>query len=449
MAAAAVWNSIAYDPDTHTLYFGTGNGAPWNRRVRSADQGDNLFISSIIAVDANTGAYKWHYQINPGEVWDYDAAMDVQLAELIIDGKPRKVLLTAPKNGFFYVIDRIDGKLISAEPFAKVTWASRIDLSTGRPIENPEARYPNGRTAVIWPSLAGAHNWLPEAFSPKTKLVYIPVVELGMRMNDANIDLKNYQLPVDRSIASAANLDLDIKNDPLQGTGALVAWNPSTQKPVWKVLHATYVNGGVMATGGNLVFQGTVEGRFSAYDAGNGSSLWSFVTQAPMIGPPISYLVNGKQYITVLTGMGALSVLAGSSIEKYGIDPNSQARRVLTFAIGGKARLPPAPQVRLNAADDPDFRLDPAAAKAGEAIYVRNCMLCHGISVISGTHAPDLRRSKLPQSAEAFASIVHDGILVANGMPRFDELTDKQRNDLRQYIRGEAQRLRSAHGETR
>jgi len=204
-----------------------------------------------------------------------------------------------------------------------------------------------------------------------------------------------------------------------------------------------------MATGGNLVFQGTVGGVFSAYDARNGRSLWSFATQAPMIAPPISYLAKGKQYITVLTGMGALSALAGSSIEKYRIDPNSQARRVLTFAIGGKARLPTAPPVRLDALDDPDFRLDPEAAKAGEAIYARNCMLCHGISAISGTHAPDLRRSKVPQSAEAFASVVHNGILVANGMPRFDELTDKQRDDLRQYIREQAQKLRSAQGEIR
>jgi quinohemoprotein ethanol dehydrogenase len=439
----AVWNSIAYDPDTQTIYFGTGNGAPFNRRVRSADQGDNLFASSIIAVDANTGAYKWHYQVNPGGVWDYDATMDLQLAELVIDGKSRKVLLTAPKNGFFYVIDRADGKLISAEPFAKVTWASRIDLSTGRPIENPEARYPNGTTAVVWPSVAGAHNWLPEAYSPKTKLVYIPVIELGMRMSDANIDLKNFRPPEDRSMASAVNIDVDIKDDPLQGTGALVAWNPVTQKAVWKVLHPTYVDGGVMVTGGNLVFQGTVEGKFSAYDAANGRPLWSFATQAPMIAPPISYLAKGKQYITVLTGLGALSALAGSSIEKYGIDPNSQARRVLTFAIGGKSRLPTAPPVRLDAADDPDFRLDPEAAKAGEAIYARNCMLCHGISVISGTHAPDLRRSTIPQSAEAFAAVVRDGSLVANGMPQFAELTDKQRDDLREYIRTEAHKLRS------
>jgi quinohemoprotein ethanol dehydrogenase len=445
----AVWNSIAYDPDTHTLYFGTGNGAPFNRRVRSADQGDNLFISSIIAVDADTGTYKWHYQINPGEVWDYDAAMDIQLADLVIDGKPRKVLLTAPKNGFFYVIDRADGKLISARPFAKVTWASGIDLSTGRPIENPEARYPNGTTAVVWPSVAGAHNWLPEAFSPKTKLVYIPVMELGMRMSDANIDLKNFQPPEDRSMATAANIDFNIKNDPLQGTGALVAWNPATQKAVWKVSHPTYVDGGVMATAGDLVFQGTVAGVFSAYDARSGRSLWSFATQAPMIAAPISYSVKGKQYVTVLTGLGALSALAGSAIERYGIDPNSQSRRVLTFAIGGNARLPTASPARRDAVDDPDFRADPKAAEAGEAIYARSCMLCHGIAAISGTHAPDLRRSKVPQSAEAFTNIVHNGILVANGMPQFSELTAEQRDDLRQYIREQAQKLRSVRAETK
>jgi quinohemoprotein ethanol dehydrogenase len=439
----SVWNSIAYDPDTHTVYFGTGNGAPWNRRARSSDQGDNLFTSSIIALDADSGTYKWHYQINPGDTWDYDATMDVQLADLVIDGKLRKVLLTAPKDGFFYVIDRVDGKLISAKPFAKVTWASHIDLSTGRPVENPEARYPNGITATIWPSGNGAHNWLPMAYSLKTRLVYIPVIEQGMQMSDAGIDLKNWHWGADRvSNDGAVNLNMEIK-DPKQGTGSLLAWDPVTQKSVWSVPYATCVNGGVMVTGGNLVFQGTVEGRFDAYSAVNGKQLWSFVTQAPLIAPPLSYLVNGRQYVTVLTGVGTTSGIFGSLIEKYHIDPRSQARRVLTFALGGQAHLPVRPADDPPLAADPQFMSDLQSAKDGAVIYGRHCLICHGFSVISGTHAPDLRRSEVPTSADAFARVVRDGALVAGGMPRFDDMTDRQREDVRQYIRTEAERARA------
>ena len=437
----AVWNSIAYDPDTGTLYLGTGNGNPFNAKARS--HGDNLFVCSIVAVDASTGAYKWHYQINPGDTWDYDATNDIQLADLTIAGKPRKVLMIAPKNGFFYVIDRTDGKLISAEPFAKVTWASRIDLKTGRPIENPGQRYPNGTTATIWPSGMGAHGWLPEAFSPKTRLVYIPVIEIGMTMSDKSIDVTRWQEPSDRSVGMAVDLRLDAK-DPLQTTGSLLAWDPEKQKPVWQVKQPTYSNGGVMATGGDLVFQGTVEGKFSAYAAQTGKLVWSFDTRAPTVGPPISYLVNGKQYITVLTGLGTTSGLMGPLLEKYGIDPRTQARRVLSFEIGGATQLPAKARVNFAVAEDPNFRDDPQSAEAGAVNYNRHCAICHGISAISGTHAPDLRRSTIPLSSEAFAAVVRYGTLVSNGMPRFAEYTEKDRDNLRQYIRTEAQKQRQS-----
>jgi quinohemoprotein ethanol dehydrogenase len=441
-----VWNSIAYDPGADTVYFGTGNGYPFNARARS--QGDNLFVCSIIAVDAKTGAYKWHYQLNPGDTWDYDATNDIQLAELDIENKLRKVLMIAPKNGFFYVIDRADGKLISAEPFAKVTWASHIDLKTGRPVENSEARYPNGMLATIWPSGMGAHGWLPEAYSPKTKLVYIPVIEFGMTMSDKGIDLRHWHDPADHSTGMAVDLRLDAK-DPQQGTGSLLAWDPQKQKAVWQVQHPTYANGGVMATGGNLVFQGTVDGKFSAYAAETGRLLWAFDAQAPMIGPPISYSVNGKQYITVLTGLGTTIGIMGPLLEHYGIDPRTQARRVLTFAIDAKAELPAKPSATLATVDDPNLRSDPRSAEAGQAIYNRRCVSCHGISVVSGTHAPDLRRSSVPLSREAFVAVVRDGAIVAGGMPRFKELTAKDCDDLRQYIRTEARKgSRKAEGAT-
>jgi quinohemoprotein ethanol dehydrogenase len=434
-----VWNAMSYDPETHTVYLGVGNGYPWNRRARSKDQGDNLFLSSIVALDGRTGEYKWHYQVSPGDTWDHEPMEDMALANLIIAGKPRKVLMQASKNGFFYVIDRRTGELISAEPYAKVTWASRIDLKTGRPIEIPGVRYPNGQTVEIWPSAAGAHGWLPMAYNPTARLAYIPVTEIGYRYSDTGIDVKNWRPPADHSV------DLGLNYEPITGTGALVAWNPVTQKAVWTVPHPTNVNGGVMATAGGLVFQGTIDGTFEAYAAATGKVLWSVSVHAPLIAPPASYTANGRQYVTVLTGLGTGAGLMASEIpgaEKYGIDPRSQARRVLTFALDGKGILPPAEAAIPPMIQDPRFKPDARSAQAGETIYEQRCWICHGKAVVGAIHAPDLRQSAIPLSAEAFASVVHDGRLTPMGMPIFGELTDEQLGDLRQYIRTEAQKLR-------
>jgi quinohemoprotein ethanol dehydrogenase len=448
-----VWNAMAYDPETNTIYLGTGSGYPWNRRARSADQGDNLFVASIVALDGTSGAYKWHYQVSPGDTWDHDAAMDIELADLTISGKPRKVLIQAPKNGFFYVIDRMTGQLISAEPYAKVSWASRIDLKTGRPVETSGARYPHGTTVEIWPSAIGAHSWMPMAYSPQTRLAYIPEIEFASTWSDKNVDLKNWRPPADRAVEGAVDGDSDVTEATLDGqseadadvTGALVAWDPVTQKALWKVPYPTHLNGGVLTTGGDLVFQGTVDGSFNAYSARSGRRLWSFDARAPLIAAPISYTVNGKQYVTLLTGLGmgmaAEAGMLGQRVERYGIDPRTQARRVLTFALDGAMTLPPRiPPASVP--EDPDFTFDPAASSAGRALYERDCLECHGVAVIGTVQAPDLRRSALPSSAGAFASIVRDGGLVSRGMPNFPELHDTQLEGLRQYIRSRAAKLR-------
>ncbi len=279
-----VWNAMTYDPETDTLFIGTGNGGPWNQKTRSPGGGDNLFLCSIVALDAKTGKYKWHYQVNPGETWDYNAAMDMQLADLKIDGRSRKVLMQAPKNGFFYVLDRITGKLISAEPFAKVTWASRIDLVTGRPVETPGARYPNGSTFELWPSPEGAHNWLPMAYSPKTRLVYIPTLEMGATYSDKGIDLARWRWTPgginDKGVALAITPGI------IRQSG-LLAWDPVRQKAAWRVPTAGLWSGGVMATAGGLVFQGQADGRFVAYDAASGAVRWQFTAQSAVIAPPI------------------------------------------------------------------------------------------------------------------------------------------------------------------
>ena len=431
-----VWNAMAYDAESDLVYLGTGNGTPHNRRVRSEDRGDNLFLTSIVALKGNTGEYQWHYQVTPGDTWDYEPVSDIELADLVIGGKTRKVLMQASKNGFFYVLDRLTGELLSAEPYARVTWASRIDLKSGRPVENTGARYPNGTTVEIWPSGWGAHGWLPMSYSPKTRLAYIPVIEMGMKFNDRGIDLRNGRVPTDRIVNPGYNAE------QLAGTGALVAWDPVTQKPLWKLLQPTIVNGGVMATAGDLVFQGTVDGTFNAYSATSGKRLWSFAAQAPVFAPPLSYAVDGRQFVTVLTGLGTMTALiAAAKIEKYGIDPRSQARRVLTFALDGHSKLPSAVAVRFSAVEDPDFKPDAHSAELGRAIF-GICAECHGGQAIGVIQAPDLRRSVIPLSAEAFSRVVRDGAFVSKGMPAFGELTDEQLSQLRQYIRTQAQELR-------
>jgi quinohemoprotein ethanol dehydrogenase len=431
-----VWNAITYDAGSDTLYIGTGNAYPLLPRNRTEDKGDNLYTASIIALDAKSGAYKWHYQVNPRDAWDYDAVMDMELADLSIDGVVRKVLITAPKNGFMYIIDRTNGRIISAEPFAKVTWASRINIMTGRPVENPTARYRNGTSVDIWPSSFGAHNWLPMAFSRRTHFVYVPVTELGMTMSDAGLDAKSWVPPIDRSADSTIKMAFGPGVDA--GYGRLLAWDPARRRSVWSAPQPSFATGGVLATAGGLVFEGAVDGTFNAYNDMSGKHVWSFSQDTPIIAPPISYSVNGKQYITVLTGLSGSYGILGPLLAKFHVDPRSQSRRVLTFALGGNGTVAagrlPAPFTQ-----DPEFNPDQKSADAGAAIYSK-CLLCHSVSAAAAEVAPDLRRSAYLLSSEAFRRVVHDCALVANGMPCFAELTNDQLTDLRQYLRTETQK---------
>jgi quinohemoprotein ethanol dehydrogenase len=437
-----VWNAITYDPEFDTVLLGTGNGSPWSHRVRSLGIGDNLFLCSMVAVDAKTGAYKWHYQFNPGETWDYNAAMDMALATLEIDGAPRKVVMTAPKNGFFYVIDRANGKLLSAEPHALTTWATRIDLDSGRPVETPDARYPDGKPFLLRPSPSGAHNWNPMAFDPQRRLVFIPTLNLAARFDDRGIDADSWRRQPGVLANAAANV-LYYVDDTVPGTNtsSLLAWDPLRQRQVWRVATPGFWNGGVLATGGGLVFQGRIDGRFDAYDARSGLRLWSFDAQAPILAAPISYRVRGRQYITVLTGWNAVPAAFGPLAAPFGIDYRTMRRRVLTFALDAGATLPPVPPATPAApAPDAGYRADAAAEGRGAQVYGMNCLLCHGVNVVAAGSAPDLRQSPVPLDAAAFDAIVRDGALLARGMPRFAELSDADRQDLRQYLR--AQRTR-------
>jgi quinohemoprotein ethanol dehydrogenase len=334
-----VWNAMTYDPETDTIFVGTGNGVPWNHKVRSLGQGDNLYLCSIVALDAKTGKYKWHYQINPGETWDYNAAMDMPLATIMVDGKPRKVIMQAPKNGFYYVIDRVTGKLISAEPWVKVSWASKIDLTTGRPVEDPASRYPAGTVYLMYPRTA--HGSQPMAYSPASGLAYIPTLIAVDGWSDYGIANDQWRKESPPSTGqSAAIRNPFASKDPENGTSRLIAWDPRTQKQAWAHQTPGPVAGGLMATAGNLVFQGQLDNRFNAYDAKGGKLLWSYDTKAPVTASPLSYSVGGRQYVTVVTGMGLSPGIRGDLLTDYDVDYRSQKRRVLTFAVGGTKELP-------------------------------------------------------------------------------------------------------------
>lgn len=435
-----VWNAITYDRESDTLYLGTGNGSPWNHKIRSEGKGDNLFLCSIVALNAKTGEYKWHYQINPGESWDFNAAMDMQLADLSIDGKPRKVLMTAPKNGFVYVIDRSNGKLISAKPFVTTTWAKSIDLKTGRPVEEPNIRYEDG-PSTIRPTPVGAHSWTPMAFSPQSGLIYIPAIDLEATFDDSGITAANWKRAPGMALDYGVRLDVGIPAGA-KSLSYLVAWNPVTQKEAWRLPTPGHFNGGIMANGGNLVFQGHLDSTFTAYAANSGKALWNFDAKAPIVAPPISYLVNGRQYVTVIAGMGTSAGLFGPLLAPFGIDYRMQSRRVLTFALDGKATLPAKVAYKPQAVDDPDFKPNPAAFKAGETVFNMRCAVCHGGGAIAGGTAPDLRTSGTILSPETLSSIVHDGVLVPNGMPQFQELSAAELENIRTYLRTRADDLR-------
>lgn len=437
------WNAFSYDPETDLVFVGTGNGSPWNQKIRSPGGGDNLFLCSIVALEAKTGKYRWHYQVNPGETWDFNAAQDMHLADLMIDGKRRKVLIQAPKNGFLYLIDRTNGKLISAEKFARVTWASHIDLKTGRPVEMPDARFPDGKSVTLWPASRGAHGSAPSAFSPQTNLVYIPKVEAARAYNDKGVDLKNWKRTARNGFDAGVNVSYDI-DDPMQHTSSLVAWNPVTQKKAWEKRTLGGANGGLMATAGNLVFQGQLDGRFSAYSAASGRELWSFDAQNAVLAAPISYSVRGEQYVTVMVGIGNSFGALSKELGGLTFDYRTQRRRMLTFKLGGLAKLPPKdpPYVPV-AFEDPVYRPQEALAARGATLVGQNCMGCHGISLVAAGVAPDLRTSPVVMDEATFSQVVRDGMLSANGMPRYEELNDEDIKAIRQYIRSEAAKLRS------
>ncbi|MGE3690807.1 MAG: PQQ-dependent dehydrogenase, methanol/ethanol family [Novosphingobium sp.] len=431
-----VWNGMTYDPETNRIYIGTGNAGPYNPSTRDPGGGDNLFIASILALDADTGKYVWHYQENPREGWDYKASPNIVMATLNLDGKPRKVLLHAPTNGFFYVLDRDTGKLISAKKATLVTWAKSIDLKTGRPIEEPDIRYRKGGFDM-YPGMIGGHDWQAMSYSPKTGLAYVPMQQIGVRFGGSSTS---------EEAMNMGDLTIEpVANRPGDGKGTLVAWDPVRQRPAWKVQHSELWNGGTLATAGGLVFQGAADGYFYVYDAANGRELWKFNAGHGIVAAPMSYSLGGRQYVSVLSGYGGAIGMFGRLINpgwKWGAQP----RRLLTFALDGKASIPPSapPDKQVHPIDDPSMKLDPADVAAGGRVALR-CMICHGGRMVAnGSTGPDLRESHIALQVDSLTQVLRQGALAQYGMPRFDKLSDTEIRQIHAYIRAEARKAKEA-----
>jgi PQQ-dependent dehydrogenase (methanol/ethanol family) len=436
-----VWDAMAYDPELDLLYFGVGNGTPWNREIRSPGGGDNLFLSSIVAVRPDTGEYVWHYQTTPGESWDYTATQHIILADIELQGKTRKVLMQAPKNGFFYLIDRTDGTLLSANNYIDITWATHVDMATGRPVEVEGARYTEG-PFTVYPSYLGGHNWHPMSYNPETGLVYIPVLDFPAAYGQPEEFVYRPGVSNVGSDGIIGSLpDAQAERDALRPLmkGRLLAWDPVTQREAWRVEHDGPWNGGTLTTAGNLVFQGTADGKFVAYRADNGERLWDFATQTGVVAPPMTYAVDGEQYISVNVGWGgAYALVFGEFVTPESL-PN--VSRVLTFKLGADGKLPQPdwkPRVVFN---PPAQTGDEKSIREGFGLYQDICMGCHGLNAVSGLLIPDLRGSAYLHDPAGWNAVVRDGALKENGMAAFGQwLDESQAAAIRDYIIQQARR---------
>jgi len=444
------WDSMVYDPELDLIYIGTGNGSPWNRELRSPGGGDNLYLSSIVALQAGSGDYVWHYQVTPQDNWDSTATQQLVLAELEIEGKPRSVIMQAPKNGFFYVLDRISGELLSADAFTHITWASHVDMQTGRPVETKYADYQSFGSTYIWPSPYGAHNWQPMSFSSKTGLMYIPVQNIPGYFSAQDsvvyrVDRWNTGLDLNESrdpkswVAAKASMDALVY-------GELVAWDPVKKQRAWQVRHDKPSNGGILSTAGDLVFQGTWDGTFAAYDANNGTPLWQYQSDSAILAGPISYELDGEQYIAVAQGSGGTVMLTvGDELKRNKVNQN----KLLVFKRGEFN------QTRSNAltqtAQDSTLatilalghkaETNPEIIKKGQTLYGQNCASCHGISAKSNHIIPDLRYMS-EQTHIDFSGIVLGGAYAHKGMiGYFETLSLEDSEAIHAFLDDKQQRL--------
>jgi PQQ-dependent dehydrogenase (methanol/ethanol family) len=433
----AVWDGMAYDPKLNLVYFGTGNGSPWNRGYRGSGGGDNLFVASILAVNADTGAYAWHYQEVPGEEWDYDATSPLMLADLKTGGKSRRVLMQAGKDGFFYVLDARTGKLLSARNFVTTTWASGVDIKTGRPIVDGGARYEEtGKPFIIQPGAQGAHSWHPFSYNPITGLVYFSAIETSMAVKGAGNFVAH---PMSANIGLEFPMPPSIYDElkskaPRTAQSQLVAWDPVHQREVWRSPVLGTIGGGTLSTAGGLVFQGTNKGRFVAYDAATGKELWSIEAQTGVVAAPSSFELDGQQYIAEEVGYG---------LAPYGVGNQS---RLLVFKLGGTASLPPAPPPP----PPPVLNPPPSTAsaqriEAGHQQFLSHCAMCHEPPAANRAVFPDLRYSPAINTPEAFDAVVLEGALQSAGMASFKgRMSAAEVESVRAYVIERANQAKNA-----
>jgi alcohol dehydrogenase (cytochrome c)/quinohemoprotein ethanol dehydrogenase len=428
-----VWDAMAYDPELELLYIGTGNGAPWNYDVRSPGGGDNLFLASIVALRPDSGEYVWHYQTTPAENWDFTATQSIVLADLEIEGAVRKVLMQAPKNGFFYVLDRATGELISAQPFSAVNWASHVDLETGRPVERPNVRAKGSDSVMVMPGPSGAHNWNPMAFSQQTGLAYIPTLDSRyFYQNDADFEPAAgfWNLAYDLSI----RMDFSNLGTESRARNYLLAWDPVTQSEAWRVDGR---GGGLLATAGGLVFRGTAEGDFVAYDGTSGQALWSAHVQNSGVAGPISYQIGQDQYVAIALGRGA-ATLSAEPVPQPARLPHGN--RVVAFKLDATARLPDYVFTSQPLRSPPDVQVDAQAANAGRFVYHRFCFGCHGREARGNRIQPDLRYSDYLDNG-LWEDVVIGGALSGVGMVSFEDVISPELAEaIRAYVILEAQR---------
>jgi len=424
-----VWDSMAYDPELDLLYVGTGNASIYDRARRSPGGGDNLFVSSILALRPDTGRLVWHYQTTPGDAWDYTATQHIVLAELELDGARRKVLMQAPKNGFFYVLDRATGELLSARNYVDVSWASHVDLATGRPVERMQADW-SQEIRMVTPSIIGGHNWHPMSFSPQTRLVYIPSISSAYPF----VADKDFHYTPGRTNTAESYPELARTIEGFEDAfrpcapSHITAWDPVAQRQAWRVESQSLLPGGVLSTAGGLVFQGQSDGTFAAFDAQTGARLWEARTGVGIMAPPMSYAVGGEQYIVVVAGIGGSLAMDAKRHQVV------NEGRVLAWKLDGKAPLPPVQPLPPGVVATPPLDATPEDVVRGRDLYATHCLRCHGISAKSSGMIPDLRYASR-EVHESWNDIVLGGTRAAQGMASFaDQLTPDDARVIHAYI---------------
>lgn len=451
------WDGFAYDSDFDLIYAGTGNPAPYDLRELGTAQHDSLYTSSIVALHAISGKLAWYYQETPHDSWDFDASQKMILTTLTLAGRPRKVLMQASKNGFFYVLDRKSGELLSAEKFTFVNWASMVNRKTGRPVLTRQSNW-YGSPKAIYPSAGGAHTWSPMSFDPQTRLVYIPVIDVANVWVDLvhNGSTTHY---VDSSFsAGAVTVDdsydasaLESSHGPMPDVVPLRrlrktalarelirAWNPSSSKIAWEVETSTGMrgfDGGILSTAGNLVFQGRGAGELWVYRADTGEKLMVIETGSHILAAPMTYAINGEQFVAVQVGYGGAAIMGAPTPPHSAAIKYENVNRILAFKLDGGAVPKPALRTELPFSEPPAETADKASITAGEIKFNQECSRCH---VFGPSSTPDLRR--LPANIHtAFNDVVLHGALSATGMEGFaDILSEGDVNDIHAYIIAES-----------